>query len=158
MTVLQLEKFTPQVLDSIDAARRQAEKLGRSVVGAEDLFFGLMYYPRSTAPHGVVIVMKEVFNKTRYDIDQAIRKLTDRPLVVCDSDEQLTQGAALALELAAQQTPDGVAANRLAVMAGLVDSEDETFLRVIESLRIDPAKLKLVMRNSRAWTDHVAKS
>ena len=152
MTVLQLEKFTPQVLSSIEVAQRQAQKLGRSIAGAEDLLFGVMYYERLTPPHKVVVIMKDVFKTTRYDVDQAVRQISLRPVDDYDSNDQLTKGANTALEEAAARAREGVFANRFDVMVGLARCKDPILLRVLEILDISPIRLELVMCNSLFWT------
>jgi len=150
MKTVLLDKFTPQALACIEAAKKHAEKRGRPITGAEDLLFGLLYDAPQQPESKVVFVMKEAFGVTRIDVFNAIKALPSGPSVLHRPGREFTEGAKRALTIANEREASGTVV-RFDLMVGLARSGDVVLNRVLRTLDVDPLKLAHVMSHSLAW-------
>jgi len=156
MKTVTLDKFTPQALACIEAAKKHAEKRGRPITGAEDLLFGLLYHAPHEPESKVILVMKEAFGVQRIDVFNVIKALPPRPSVRHEPSRQFTEGAKRALTIANERETSGTVI-RFDLMVGLARSGDVVLNRVLRTLDVDPLKLAHVMSNSLAWVGSSAK-
>jgi len=146
MTALQLDRFTPQVEESISAASRQASDQGHSVIGADNLLFGLLFTKPAEPTSAIARIMERRFKVTRYRVFSAIKELSVTDLYDTPVGETYTRGAQRALAFAEGKVEDGPV-GRYDVMAGLASCEDNNLLLVLAMLDVDPKELARVMND-----------
>jgi len=146
MTALQLDRFTPQVEESIAAAGRHASGYGHTVIGAEDLLFGLLFTKPTEPTSSLSRIMEQRFDVTRYKVSLAIKELSGTDLYDTPVGETYTRGAQRALAFAEGKVEDGPV-GRYDVMAGLASCEDSNLLLLLTTLNVDPNYLARVMND-----------
>jgi len=151
-TIMQLKNPSKQVEAAIKAANDHALMLGRTYVGAEDLFFGLMYSQPGDYPTRVADIIQKGFGVNRIDFHEATKMISARPianlakdLVLIDA-IQFTNGVERALRRAEREASGGQL-TRFDVVIGLIASRDAILYHILKELDIDPVQLEAFMRN-----------